>query len=208
MCSTTSDDSSPDNNDIASHYIIHDIEILRDILLTIACCPKCNERVVHFRNNISQKKGLSNLLQLNCNACNWNYSCYTSKTVESEKPGHKSFDINARALIAFREIGRGYGAMEKACGIMNCAPPANMKPFIEMQKEISNSYCEIAEQTMIVPDDPYSGKPVEKLECIGHIQKRVGGRLRKLKQFCKEDLEDGKNLVVLGGCVIKTLISY
>ena len=40
--------------------------------------------------------------------------------------------------------------MEKAFGIMNCSPPANMKPFNEMQKEISNSYCEIAKQTMVV----------------------------------------------------------
>lgn len=36
---------------------------------------------------------------------------------------------------------------------------------------------------------------VEKLDCIGHIQKRVGSRLRKLKQKCsasKLKLSDGK----------------
>ena len=78
--------------------------------------------------------------------CNRNSAFDTSKTVESEKPGQKSFDINARA---FREIGRGYCAMEKAFSILNCSPPANMKPFNEMQKDISNSYCAVAKQSMI-----------------------------------------------------------
>jgi hypothetical protein len=35
---------------------------------------------------------------------------------------------------------------------------------------------------------------VEKLECVGNIQKRVSGRLRKLKTSHKEKLSDGKTL--------------
>lgn len=46
----------------------------------------------------------------------------------------------------------------------------------------------------IVEKDPYDGIVVEKLECIGHIQTRVGGRLRKLKSTNKEKLSDGKTL--------------
>ena len=33
-----------------------------------------------------------------------------------------------------------------------------------------------------------------KLQCVGHIQKRVGGRLRKLKSADKAPLSDGKSL--------------
>lgn len=36
----------------------------------------------------------------------------------------------------------------------------------------------------VVNDNPYGDNtPVEKLECIGHISKRMGTRLRKLKKF-------------------------
>ena len=34
--------------------------------------------------------------------------------------------------------------------------------------------------------DTYDGLKVEKLECIGHVQKRVGNRLRNLKKNTKE----------------------
>ena len=37
----------------------------------------------------------------------------------------------------------------------------------------------------IVKNDPYPGTVVEKLECVGHIQKRVGNRLRNLRNTVK-----------------------
>ena len=37
-------------------------------------------------------------------------------------------------------------------------------------------------------------KQVKKLECVGHIPKRLGGRLRKLKRTKKGPLFDGKTL--------------
>ena len=36
------------------------------------------------------------------------------------------------------------------------------------------------------------GKEVKKLECVGHIQKRVDARLRKLKSNSKSNLSDGQ----------------
>ena len=35
---------------------------------------------------------------------------------------------------------------------------------------------------------------MEKLECVGHIQKRLGSRLRNLKHKMKGPLADGKIL--------------
>lgn len=46
----------------------------------------------------------------------------------------------------------------------------------------------------IVDADPYKEElVVQKIECVGHIQKRMGCRLRKLKQSGKK-LEDGKSI--------------
>ena len=43
---------------------------------------------------------------------------------------------------------------------------------------------------------PYGDKTVNKLECVGHVQKRVGTHLRNLKKNMKGPLADGK---ILGG---------
>ena len=41
----------------------------------------------------------------------------------------------------------------------------------------------------------YGDKEMKKLECVGHIQKRMGSRLRSLKKSCgKEKLADGKSI--------------
>ena len=44
----------------------------------------------------------------------------------------------------------------------------------------------------LLKKDPYPGRVVQKLECVKHVQKRVGGRLRKLKSSDKTLLSDGK----------------
>jgi len=46
----------------------------------------------------------------------------------------------------------------------------------------------------VVASDPYPGKTIEKLESVGHVQKRVGSRLRSLKAKDKVRLKDGKTL--------------
>ena len=46
---------------------------------------------------------------------------------------------------------------------------------------------------------PYGDTPVEKLECVGYVQKRVGTRLRKLKQTYKDKkLSDNRGLTGAG----------
>ena len=52
--------------------------------------------------------------------------------------------------------------------------------------------------TAVLESKPYGDNvQITKLECVGHVQKRMGTRLRKLKQnFKKKPLSDGK---VLGG---------
>ncbi|KAJ4432440.1 hypothetical protein ANN_21059 [Periplaneta americana] len=48
----------------------------------------------------------------------------------------------------------------------------------------------------VFESEPYgSGCPIEKLECVGHVQKRMGSRLLKLTKDMKgKKLEDGKGI--------------
>lgn len=55
-----------------------------------------------------------------------------------------------------------------------------------------------ASRQLVIKEKPYGDTVnIEKLECIGHVQKRMGSRLRTLKRKMKgTKSEDGK---VLGG---------
>ena len=61
---------------------------------------------------LTKKKGLSHCFKLMCNrvTCCWTKLFYTSKEVnDKDKPsrGRKAYDINYRAVFAFREMGKG-----------------------------------------------------------------------------------------------------
>ena len=58
----------------------------------------------------------------------------------------------------------------------------------------------------VVKSNPYPGAIIKKLECVGHIQKRVGSRLRKLKE--KNKGIGGKGKGKLTDKVINTLQNY
>ena len=51
----------------------------------------------------------------------------------------------------------------------------------------------------VVKAEPYPNKQIVKGECVGHLQKRVGGRLRKFKKVHgNEFLADNKRLGGVG----------
>lgn len=58
----------------------------------------------------------------------------------------------------------------------------------------------------MVDSDPYPDLIVKKLECVGHIQKRIGTRLRSLKAQNKDlVLSDGKGLKGAGRVTDKVI---
>ena len=68
------------------------------------------ENAQNAKKKVSQKKGLANLLQIGCSTsdCDFVYSTYNSKTINHQStPGQNPFDVNSRAFIDFREIGKG-----------------------------------------------------------------------------------------------------
>ena len=60
----------------------------------------------------------------------------------------------------------------------------------------------------VVESKPYGDITIEKLKCVGHIQKRCGSRLRRLKSSSISlKLSDGKGLSGLGWLTDKTIVS-
>ena len=51
--------------------------------------------------------------------------------------------LNVRAIVAFREIGKGHSAMESLFGFMNFLPVMGKDSFSEMNKDIVVSYSKV-----------------------------------------------------------------
>ena len=70
----------------------------------------------------------------------------------------------------------------------------------------SNSYASV------VASSPYGDMTIKKLECVGHIQKRMGNRLRNLRKSLKgTKLSDGKGIAGKGRLtdkIINTIQNY
>ena len=105
-----------------------------------------------FSNKVSRKKGFANFLQIDCSDsyCNFVYNTYSNKHAYREStPGQYPFDINARAIIGFREIGKGHSAMERLFCLMNFLPVMGKDSFHEMNKEIAASYSKVAKECIL-----------------------------------------------------------
>ena len=91
----------------------------------------------------------------------------------------------------------------KAAGLVDCFMSSIQNRGLRYTSFISDgdskSYLEK------VASDPYSGVTVQKLECVGHFQKRVGTRLGKLKSENKGKLSDGKPLTGKGRLTDKVI---
>ena len=125
------------------------------------------------------------VLSKKCNAC----SKWESKkgTVEYEK-----FISDHECPI--KHVGSA-GSME-AKGVVDCFQSSVDNRKLRYTKLIGDG--DSKTHASILTADPYPGIKVEKLECIGHIQKRVGSRLRKLRSTHKGPLSDGKGITGQG----------
>ena len=105
----------------------------------LGSCPSCESK------NILSKKGSSSCLEFSCQNCSeWTKEIYTSKELKNNSKGKSPFDINVRSVLAIREIGRGYSALEKLCGYLNLSLPVQVNAFKETQKEVLVAYNTLA----------------------------------------------------------------
>ena len=87
------------------------------------------------------------------------------------------------------------GSME-ASGVAECFQSSIQNRMLRYTQLIWDGDSKTHQSILTV--DLYSGTPVEKLECIRHIQKQIGSRLRNLRSKHKEKLSDGKGISVHG----------
>ena len=102
-----------------------DLSILFAVFDDFLKCPQCGQDVA-LHVDMKQKHGYSHNITLQCTTCEWKHCFNTSK-----KQG-QSYEINVRADLAFREIGKGQNAMVAFSKVLTMpAPPKrdNCKKF-------------------------------------------------------------------------------
>ena len=93
-------------------YLLMDTGILFPVLDEVLKCKRCGY-CVQIAHLIDKKQGLAHMIKISRRSisCRWEKSFYTSNTVERDGRGANPFDVNLRAIMAFREIGKGHMSM-------------------------------------------------------------------------------------------------
>ena len=119
------------------------------LITIIGRCPACIGSI-NIERLISEKMGLAQFFNIYCNDCDWNQKFCPSKECsrDSHSSGRNSFDLNKRALIAFRENGQGYAAMTTFCWCMNMPPPMAQTTFDDLNSDLYNAYVQTAQESM------------------------------------------------------------
>ena len=92
--------------------------ILNSVVSCLAC-PECFaiDKLI-LEDLCTKKKGLASYLCIKCGACGYSRHFYSSKMIQADDCGMKSFDINTRAVYGMRAVGGGYNSLNKLCGYL------------------------------------------------------------------------------------------
>ena len=123
--------------------------ILKSMIKQVCICRSCNGDNLEIRN--TDKKGLSLEFYIECNDCKWTYNFFSSpefKFPGKDSRGQKSFEVNIRSVIAFREIGRGHEAMKTFSSMMNMPKPLAIASFNDINNNLHQTYIDTALDSM------------------------------------------------------------
>ena len=154
------------STETGNYYVLIDISVLHSIIQTVAKCPYCESSLI-MENDLGKKKGFCQFLLLNCSNCAWSTDFQTSTKVKREgTPGPSSYDINLRSVFAFREIGKGFKAMEKFTAFMNMPLGLTKSSYHKIVRELHMAYESVADESMKA-----AGKEVQNRLSEGAIVK-------------------------------------
>lgn len=113
-------------NDNDFSYLWIDFEILKSVIQLFSC-PDC-QSPVDLQSDKQHRMGFSNKLLVICPDCDWKHSFFTSKNIklpDRNVQGRTMFDVNVRAVLSFREIGRGHESLLNFSRCMNMTSLSN-----------------------------------------------------------------------------------
>ena len=122
--------------------ILVNSEVLSSLINLVGKCPECNE-ILTSSINIENKKGLSHEIILCYIPCDWSHTTFSSKKTSTGR-----FDINIRTVIAFREVRKGFTAIETFCGNINIPPPMTKSTYVEIIEMLHPAFLLAVKESM------------------------------------------------------------
>ena len=127
------------------HSMIIYMSVLHSLIALVGKCSECSSSIL-VTNDLRAKRGFACLLRLNCSQCSWEYNTYTSsKILNTDRAGPKTFEVNTRMVLAFREIGRGLTALETFTQCLNMPNCITQAPYDSIKKSLFRSYIEVSQ---------------------------------------------------------------
>ncbi|GFW49785.1 uncharacterized protein TNCV_358881 [Trichonephila clavipes] len=120
--------------------------------------------------------------------------CKGCDSYKGPKFGLKCSAFLAKHQIFCRKNHNGSAGGMEVCGMQKIFFRSEQKHGLKYQRYVGDGYSKTF--SSIAEKKPYEDSvPIEKIECVGHVQKRMGSRLRKLKALWGEKkLSDGKTI--------------
>ena len=131
-------------------YVLFDTNIFINLINSIGKCEKCgcNVNTIH---QLEEKRGFCLSFKIVCvnSNCKWFKYCLTSVKKDEVTRGRKMYDVNIRAVIAYREIGKGHATMETANGYVNMPPTMAIRAYNYIVKNVLHDrYVKCANDSM------------------------------------------------------------
>ena len=98
-----------------SSFLLIATSTLKGIINCVGICPSCQSTNIILNIDQTMKKGLNLPITLLCTTCNWTTKYYTSGKVKGNTKVNSCYEVNVRAVMAIRKIGRGHIGLEKLC---------------------------------------------------------------------------------------------
>ena len=125
------------------HLLVKGVIILNLINLTGNKCPECDSKITSVLN-LNMAKGLCDQFQLTCTNCNWSR---TIELLDNNKIG-KQYDINIHSIMAFRETGKGYAALESFYYKINISPSMTKNNYDTILDNLHEPYVLTGKESM------------------------------------------------------------
>ena len=148
-----------DSND---YNFVMNFKHLTNIIELVGHCPMCLE-MIRLENHLISRMGLACKLKLCCVKCEWEHYLYTSDEIGTQGPGRMHFDVNVRAAVAFREIGKGHQGLENFTRIMNMHG-ISFKGYEKINHKVHAAYEKVAINSMAKAAREVYANGKEKLE--------------------------------------------
>ena len=115
----------------------------------IGRCPECVAAVT-IQDMIAQKMGLAQFFAISCTECGWriNFCSSNEVTKSNNSQGRKSYEVNRRTLVAFRENDLEFNDLKTFYCFMDMPKPMAQTNYDEINSELHNVYVGTAQESM------------------------------------------------------------